>query len=51
MSKQNKACIRIKLEEGKWYAFGSGPKWQRNLMLVPAINFCKRLNSKKGSAT
>lgn len=50
MSKHNKARIRIKLNKGQWYAFGGGPKRQRNLMLVSAISFCKRLNSKKGGA-
>lgn len=37
--------VRIKLVNGTWYAFASGPKQQRNLQLVPAINFCNRLNS------
>ena len=42
--------VRIKLVNGQWYAFGiGGPKRYRNLMLVPAINFCRRLNeAKKG---
>lgn len=40
--------VHIKLEKGVWYAYGTGPKWGRNLLLVPAINFCKRLNAKRG---
>ena len=40
------AAVRIKLVGGQWYAFGLGQKKQRNLLLVPAINFCRRLNSK-----
>ena len=42
--------MRIRKVEGQWLAFASGPKWARNLALVAAINFCKRLNSKKGGA-
>ena len=45
------ATVRIKLVGGQWYAFGRGQKKQRNLLLVPAINFCRRLNdAKKGGA-
>ena len=44
------ASVRIKLVGGQWYAFGLGQKKQRNLMLVPAISFCHRLNTKKGGA-
>ena len=40
------ATVRIKLVGGQWYAFGRGPMRQRNLLLVPAINFCRRLNAK-----
>ncbi len=40
-----RAKIRIKLVDGQWYAFGSGPRKQRNLLLVPAISFCQRMNS------
>ena len=40
---------RIKLEPAGWYAYaGSGPKKARNLALVPAINFCNRLNAQRG---
>ena len=40
--------IRIRLVDGQWYAFGcGGPKKQRNLLLVPAIAFCRRLNESK----
>jgi len=39
--------IRIKRVGGQWYAFSiGGPRKQSNLLLVPAINFCRRLNSK-----
>jgi len=41
-----RTTVRLKLVDGQWYAFGKGPKRQRNLLLVPAINFCKRLNQK-----
>ena len=42
------APVRIRLVGGKWYAFGvGGPKKQRNLLLVPAIAFCRRLNESK----
>lgn len=53
LSEQKKAIrnksgwVHIKLDQGVWYAHGSGPKWSRNLLLVPAINFCKKLNSKR----
>ena len=46
MSKR-KAWVRIKLVQGQWYAFGSGLKRTRNQLLVPAINFCKKLNTAK----
>lgn len=38
------ATVRIKRVAGQWYAFGRGPKQSRNLLLVPAIRFCERLN-------
>lgn len=44
------ARVRIRLLDGQWYAFGRGPRKQRNLLLVPAINFCRRLNAKRGAA-
>ena len=45
------ATVRIKLVGGQWYAFSiGGPRKQRNLLLVPAINFCRRLNAKIGGA-
>jgi hypothetical protein len=42
------ARVRIKLLDGKWYAFANGPRRQRNLALFVAINFCKQLNEKDG---
>lgn len=45
-----RATVRLKLVDGQWYAFGKGPKWQRNLLLVQAINFCKRLNHARGNS-
>lgn len=48
IARRNKTgWVHIKLDQGVWYAYGSGPKWARNLLLVPAINFCKRLNDKR----
>lgn len=44
------ARVRIKLIKGQWYAFASGERKERNRLLVPAINFCKRLNQQKGGA-
>lgn len=47
-----RATVRIKRVAGQWYAFGYGPKKSRNLLLVPAINFCRRLNElQKGKST
>ena len=46
------APVRIRLVCGQWYAFGRGQKKQQNLLLVPAIAFCRRLNEgKKGRST
>jgi hypothetical protein len=45
-----KTNIRIKLLDGQWYAFATGPKKVRNLLLVPAIDFCKGLNRGKKTA-
>lgn len=43
-----KHAPRIRLVRGQWYAFpGQGPKSAANLLLVPAINFCRRLNDKR----
>lgn len=44
-----KARISIKRSGGQWYAFATGPRKQRNLLLVPAITFCRRLNAKSGA--
>jgi len=46
MSKKH-GHVHIKLLEGQWYAFGSGQRKGMNLLLVPAINFCKKLNAAK----
>lgn len=46
------ATVRIKLVVGQWYAFSiGGPRRQRNLLLVPAINFCRRLDAKATGET
>ena len=40
------ARIRIRRVGGQWYAFASGgDRRSRNLMLVSAINYCRRLNA------
>ena len=39
-----RATVHLKMVNGVWLAFGKGPRWQRNLLLVPAINLCNRLN-------
>lgn len=42
--------VHIVLAGGQWYAFGFGERRARNLLLVPAINFCKRLNAARAKA-
>lgn len=47
MTNQRKALPRIRLVEGKWYAFGGrGERRVRNTLLYCAIGFCRRLNAK-----
>jgi hypothetical protein len=51
MSKRNPHAPRIRLVGGLYYAIpGAGPRKQANLALVPAINFCKRMNEKANGA-
>lgn len=46
-NKERKCRPHIKLVQGEWYAFGGrGYKQSVNLLLVPAISFCNKLNHK-----
>ena len=49
--KPDKSKPRIRLVEGKWYAFsGRGERRTRNTLLFCAIGFCRRLNAKMNAS-